>query len=80
MTFYDFHIILNAVLKLNIPYNILFLAYIIAQSLSQSYVFSLWNCPNNNTRKTKKWKCVKSNMIGIRISGQKTINQIIYMV
>ena len=41
MTFYDFHIILNAVLKLNIPYNILFLAYIIAQSLSQSYVFSL---------------------------------------
>ena len=31
MTFYDFHIILNAVLKSNIPYNILFLASSIAQ-------------------------------------------------
>ena len=38
MTFYDFHIILNAVLKSNIPYNILFLAYTIAQvSLNLTY-------------------------------------------
>lgn len=71
MTFYDFHIILNTVLKSNIPYNILFLAYSIAQ-VSQSYIFSLSNCPNNNTLKIKKWKCVKSNVIGIRISDQKT--------
>ena len=79
MTFYDFHIILNAVLKSNIPYNILFLAYTIAQ-VSLNLMYFHCEIVLIITLKTKKWKCVKSNVIGIRISGQKTINQIIYMV